>query len=274
MSEQPVLVSREGAGLAKRAPQSEAPRLDLAAVNRELEGKSPQAVLAWAVAAFSGSICLQSSMQRRSSAMMHMLWRAGLGDVPVLFVDTGLHFPETLQTRERLARRYGLNMVTVHPELTPDQQRAQHGCELWRFPETYELCCHLRKERPFVAAAKRYDAIISGLQRAEGGSRSAVPVVGWDPRIEAYTIHPLAGWSPGQLDAYIDLHDVSVHPLYAERYPSIGCAPCTTPVAAGEHLRAGRWRHIREALEADGDGGGDADMYCKINWIDRSSPTS
>lgn len=244
------------------------PGTDLAEWNRELQGQAPEAILAWAVARFSGGLCLQSSMQRRSSVLAHMLWRGGFCDVPVLFVDTGFHFAETLAARDRLAADYGLEVLTVHPELTPEAQETQYGCALWRYPETYELCCYLRKERPFVRAASRFDAVLSGLQRAEGGSRAEVPIVGWDPRLEAYTVHPLAAVTSDVLAAYIEAHRVPLHPLYERGYPSIGCATCTTPVRPGESPRAGRWRHIREAQA--GAAGEEAAMYCKINWIDRA----
>jgi phosphoadenosine phosphosulfate reductase len=235
---------------------------------RQLEGRTPQEILAWAVETFAGRLCLQSSMQKRGSVLAHMLWEGGLTSVPVLFVDTGFHFAETLEMRDRLVDDYGFEVLTARPELTPEAQEERYGCELWRYPDSYELCCHLRKERPFVRAASHFDAVISGLSRDEGGSRAAVPLVGWDPRIEAYTIHPLAQLGTDALAEYVASHRVPLHPLYARGYPSIGCATCTTPLRRGEPPRAGRWRHIREALERE-DAAREP-LYCNINWIDQA----
>jgi phosphoadenosine phosphosulfate reductase len=252
------------------SPQGPGPNLalDLAEVERQFEDATPEEILAWAVETFRGRLCLQSSMQRRSSVLAHMLWEGGWLDVPVLFVDTGFHFAETLEMCARLVSDFGLEVVTARAELTPEAQELRYGCELWRYPDSYELCCHLRKERPFVRAASRYDAVISGLQRHEGGSRAQVPLVGWDPRIAAYTVHPLAHFGSDALAAYLAEHEVPLHPLYAEGYPSIGCATCTTRVQPGEPPRAGRWRHIREALE--GGSTGEEPTYCNINWIDQA----
>lgn len=245
--------------------------IDLDAMNELLESLSPQEILRWASDTFGASLCLQSSMQRRTSALVHMLGSEGLQHVPVLFVDTGFHFAETLALRDELASRYGLHMVTLRSEIDPESQRAFFGRDLYASPDDYKLCCELRKVRPFLQAARQYDAVISGLQRAQGGSRRAVEVVTWDPRIEAYKIHPLAAWSHAQVDAYNDAHDVPVNALHALGYPSIGCEPCTTPVAPGEPERAGRWRHIRELLEA-AETGADGELYCEINWVDRAAP--
>jgi phosphoadenosine phosphosulfate reductase len=241
--------------------------LDLEALNGELAGWTPQAILAWAAATFRGRVCLQSSMQKRASVLAHMLATEGLRDVPVLFVDTGFHFAETLAMRDRLESEHGLRVIAVRPDLTPAEQAACYGVDLWRSPETYRLCCHLRKELPFVRAASAFDAVISGLQPGEGGARSRVRAIDRDPRIGAWVIHPLAVWSREQLDAYVASHAIELHPLYERGYASIGCATCTTPVEPGEDERAGRWRHIREALEAEGERAGT--IYCHLNWVDR-----
>jgi len=241
--------------------------LDLNQINAELEGKSPEQILRWAVETFSGRICMQSSMQRRTSTLARMLHAEGIQrGVPVLFVDTGYHFPATLETRDVLSERYDLDIVTLSSKATPDEQAEYFGRELWQHADGYKLCCELRKVRPFLEEASRYDAVISGLQRDQGGARSGIPVVSWDPRIEAYKIHPLATWTREQVDAYNADHDVFVNPLHGRGYPSIGCAPCTTPVYAGEGERAGRWRHIREMLEAEQE-----QLYCDINYVDHKA---
>lgn len=237
---------------------------DLETLNRALEGKTPQEILRWAFDTFGSGLCLQSSMQRRSSTLVDMLSGQGLTDVPVLFVDTGMHFAETLETRDAFVERYGMTVITAQPDDTPEEQNRKFGMELWNSPECYEECCRLRKTVPFVREAKRFEAVISGLQRDEGGARATIPTVGWDPRIEAYIIYPLADWSRDDVDAYNADNDVFLHPLHDQGFPSVGCETCTTAVRRGEGPRAGRWRHIREALEST-----EEDLYCNINWSDR-----
>ncbi len=239
-------------------------RFDLDTLNQQLAGKTPTEILKWAAETFEGEICLQSSMQRRSSTIVHMLYSQHLTDVPILFVDTGYHFAETLQTRDEFVERYGMTVITAHPDETPEEQTKRFGEELWRSPDCYEQCCKLRKVQPFVREASKYTAVISGLQRSEGGARATIPAVSWDPRIEAYVIYPLASWTAEQAEQYNLDNDVFVHPLHSQGFPSIGCETCTTAVQPGEQPRAGRWRHIREALQAD-----EEDLYCNINWSDR-----
>jgi phosphoadenosine phosphosulfate reductase len=207
-------------------------------------------------------------MQKTSSALVHMVWEGGFTDIPVLFGDTGYHFPETLATRDALARRYPLEFITFEPEETPAQQTAREGRELWRDAEGYERCCLLRKVQPWLRAAHGYEAILSGLQRAEGGRRAHIPVIQHDPRLNAYLIYPLANWTTEQVDEYNRRHDVPVNPLHEQGFPSIGCATCTTAVNPGEDPRAGRWRHIREAGAAEG-----LKLYCHMNWADRKQAT-
>ncbi|MCA9565242.1 MAG: phosphoadenosine phosphosulfate reductase family protein, partial [Myxococcales bacterium] len=112
--------------------------------------------------------------------------------------------------------------------------------------------------------------VISGLQRDEGGARADVPIIMHDPRTDAYVIHPLAVWTVQDVAEYNDANDVYLHPLLSEGYPSIGCQTCTTKIEAGEDVRAGRWRHIREALEKEQNEEQEA-LYCNINWVDQQN---
>lgn len=240
------------------------PKLDLQQTNRELESLDPLAILAWVHRTFGSRAALQSSMQKTASALSHMVYALGM-KVDVLFVDTGVHFPETLETRDRLTEKYGPRTLTLYPEKTFEQQRLEYGRELHLREGDYQLCCELRKEIPFVNWVKgRYDAVIGGLMRSEGGKRAEIKILGVDDRLEAYKIYPLADWTEEQVDEYNLRHGVPVHPLHARSYPSIGCATCTTSVHAGEDSRAGRWRHIREQLEEPV-----SHLYCGINREDK-----
>jgi phosphoadenosine phosphosulfate reductase len=248
-------------------------KLNLEEINAQLRDATPEQIIRWAVETFGDRLALQSSMQKTAGVLMHML--SGISpDTEVVFIDTGVHFMETLDMRDEFIRRYGVNIKTYKPELSFDEQYSHYGHYLHEVDDTtdaklagYRMCCRLRKEMPFVAAVRgRFDAIMSGLMRSEGGARGKVDVVSWDSRIDAYKINPLAHWSPAQVEAYTKEHDIPVHPLYAKGYPSIGCWTCTTPVQPGEDQRAGRWRHIREKGTAR-----TAPIYCGINFEDRGS---
>lgn len=240
------------------------PRQDLDTVNQQLEGQSPQQILEWIWKTFGARAALQSSMQKTASVLSHMVYSLGM-KIDVLFVDTGVHFPETLQIRDELARKYNLNVVTLHPLRTMEEQRREYGRDLYLADGDYQICCELRKEIPFIDWVRgRYDAVIGGLMRSEGGKRSRIRIIGEDDRMDAYKIYPLANWDEEMVDEYNGSHGVPVHPLHFQGYPSIGCSTCTTPVAPGEDPRAGRWRHIREGLEIPV-----THLYCGINREDK-----
>lgn len=244
--------------------------LNLDEVNEALRGASAQEVLKWAVSTFGERLAVQSSMQKTAGVLMHMISRIA-PRTEIVFVDTGVHFPETLETRDEFVRRFGVNIQTYAPAKTLDQQDEEHGRQLYLFdgekdPPGYQLCCELRKEVPFLAAVRgRFDAVVSGLTRAEGGARKNIRPVSWDPRFEGYKVHPLIDWTEEMVEAYTREHDLPVHPLYSRGYQSIGCWTCTTPVMPGEHPRAGRWRHLRDDSAEEF-----VPRYCGINQEDRN----
>ncbi|MFB3788767.1 MAG: phosphoadenylyl-sulfate reductase [bacterium] len=238
--------------------------IDWQALNERLESYSPREIIGWAHETFGSQLAMLSSMQKTASVLTHTLYAMGLTQVEIIFIDTGYHFPETLELRDRMIEQYGVNIQTYQPDKSPEEQFREYGRELYLRDRDYQLCCQLRKEEPYLKAARRYKAVLSGLLRSEGGARKQIPIVAVDPRIQGYKIHPLANWSGEQVDEYIQAHDVLVHPLHARGYPSIGCATCTTPVRVGEDERAGRWRHIREANPNK-----EVKLYCGINFSDK-----
>lgn len=244
-------------------------KLDLEEVNRELADKSPDEILRWAVDMFGSRLALQSSMQKTAGVLMHMITQIS-PETEIIFVDTGVHFPETLATRDEFISRFGANIKTYAPAKTMDEQQTEYGRHLYLSKDAegapgYETCCRLRKEVPFVnAVLGRFDAVAGGLMRAEGGARKDIPIVSYDPRIEAYKVYPLAMWTPEQVNEYTQKHNLPVHALYAQGFASIGCSTCTTPVKPGEDNRAGRWRHIREAAPEPMK----SPLYCGINFSD------
>lgn len=245
--------------------------LEVDVLNDQLAGQSPEQILLWARDKFGDRLAMQSSMQKTGGVLMHMASRVA-PEIAVLFVDTGVLFPETLDVRDEYIRRYGVQIETILPAQSFDEQRQEYGRDLYLCNDEegspgYRRCCELRKEIPFLGAVSgRFDVIIGGLTRTQGGARKNTRVLNRDPRFGGYKLYPLAFWTEEQVDAYSREHDLPVHPLYAYGYASIGCRLCTTPIYPGEEKRAGRWRHIRE-----GSADPDRPLYCGINFEDQGS---
>jgi phosphoadenosine phosphosulfate reductase len=215
-----------------------ASRDDFRTLSDEMEGRTAEEVLAWAAERFAGRIVLTCSWQMQSSVLVHMLHRTG-AEVRIVELDTGLLFPETYETRDRLIARYDLDVERIDPARTVAQQEAAEGAELWR--RDPDRCCALRKVEPLNRALEGREAWVTGMRREDAPTRTDIGVVGWDDTRRMAKVNPLAGWAQDDVDRYVKEHDVFLNPLRAEGYASIGCAPCTRPVAEGEDARAGRW---------------------------------
>jgi phosphoadenosine phosphosulfate reductase len=162
-----------------------------------------------------------------------------LPGVDVLFLDTGYHFTETYVTRDEVARALDVRIVDVLPEQTVAEQDAEFGAEL--FARDPGLCCARRKVAPLQQALTGYEVWFTGVRREEAPTRSNTPLVQWDERNGLVKVNPLAAWTFDELLDYAGAHQVPVNLLMSHGYPSIGCEPCTKPVAAGEDPRSGRW---------------------------------
>ncbi|MGH3865788.1 MAG: phosphoadenylyl-sulfate reductase [Pseudonocardiaceae bacterium] len=211
--------------------------LDLARrAGRELDTAPAQEIVRWAVQTFGARFAVASSMQ--DAVLVHLVSQLVPG-VDVLFLDTGYHFAETLGTRDAVAASYDVNLITLTPRQTVAEQDASEGPRLHdRDPDR---CCGLRKVAPLDRALARYDAWATGLRRAEAPSRADTPVVSYDVARGKVKIAPIAAWSDQDVTDYITEHGILINPLLTAGYRSIGCAPCTRAVAAGEDPRAGRW---------------------------------
>ena len=182
-------------------------------------------------------IALVSSFGADSVVLLHMVSQID-PDVPVLFLDTEMLFPETLTYQRDVAKTLGLTNVQI---IRPDRGEvfARDTDGLLHRADT-NACCHLRKTRPLQKALEGYDGWITGRKRFQSATRDALPVFENEGG-KRLKVNPLATWEPSQIAAYIDAHDLPRHPLVARGYPSIGCAPCTHPVAPGQDPRSGRW---------------------------------
>jgi phosphoadenosine phosphosulfate reductase len=194
------------------------------------------AVLRWAGDVFGDEFAVTSSMA--DGLLAHLASRAVPG-VHVIFLDTGYHFAETIGTRDWIAGVLPITLVNVRPPTTVAQQDAEHGTRLYeRDPD---LCCSLRKVQPLQRTLAGYAAWGSGVRRDEAPTRAGTRLVDWDAKRGMVKVNPIAAWTQDDVDTYVAEHQVPVNPLFELGYGSIGCAPCTRPVAPGEDARAGRW---------------------------------
>jgi phosphoadenosine phosphosulfate reductase len=220
--------------------ETDRPTLDLEDIvesaSAALEGAPTLEIIRWAAATFGDRICLTSSMS--DAALIHLVSKVKPG-IDVLFVDTGYHFAETIGTRDAVEAVYPVNVVNVTPSRTVEEQEAALGPRL--FGRNPDLCCHLRKVEPLGRALEGYMAWFSGIRRDETATRRDRRVVEWDRRRGMVKVNPILDWSQEDMDNYIEDNGVLVNPLHYDGYPSIGCAPCTSPVAPGEDPRSGRW---------------------------------
>ncbi|MEU3963906.1 phosphoadenylyl-sulfate reductase [Streptomyces buecherae] len=203
---------------------------------RELEDAPALEILRWGVETFGARFCVTSSME--DAVVAHLAARVRPG-VDVVFLDTGYHFPETIGTRDAVGAVMDVNLITLTPRQSVAEQDAEYGPRLHdRDPD---LCCALRKVAPLEAGLAGYDAWATGLRRDESPTRAGTPVVGWDERRGKVKLSPIARWTQEDVDAYVTEQGVLTNPLLMDGYASVGCAPCTRRVLAGEDARAGRW---------------------------------
>lgn len=209
----------------------------------------------------AGEVAVVSSFGAESAVLLHLVAQVDPA-TPVLFLETGKHFPETLAYRDLLVERLGLtNLINLVPDAEELAKKDESGLR-WSYDP--DGCCEIRKVRPLAKALLDYDASITGRKAFQASTRSSLP------RFEVDTtdaqgrlkINPLIDWSPEDIAAYIEANDLPPHPLVAEGYPSIGCMPCTSKVAAGEDPRSGRWKgwdktecgiHVPGQDDADGE---------------------
>lgn len=209
------------------------PTIDLDAVNEELERAHPRETLQWAFDAVS-PFAVNVSFQVGGLVLAHMA-RDIVERVPVLFIETGYHFAETLEFKDKVVREW--NLEVIEAKAAPGQPK-----DLWK--QSTDACCEVNKVQPFQRALEGLSGYANGARREQSLTRRHVPIVERQILPSGKTIlkvNPLASWTKQQLWHFVREHDVPVHPLYDEGYASIGCAPCTRPIVAGEDERAGRW---------------------------------
>ncbi|MGH1349771.1 MAG: phosphoadenylyl-sulfate reductase [Methyloligellaceae bacterium] len=186
---------------------------------------------------FKGQIVVSSSFGAESAILLHMVSRID-PNTPVLFMDTGKLFQETIDYRDQLTEMLGLtNVRIVRPDDEAIKAQDPDG-NLWM--SSTDSCCDVRKVKPFDTAIEKYTAVITGRKRYQATTRTTLEVIEHDGK--QFKINPVANWNIEQLQAYMKTYDLPAHPLVSKGYLSIGCEPCTSPVKEGEDPRAGRWR--------------------------------
>ena len=221
----------------ERAGHLEGAALDRAtALNIAFEGADPREVLAGAVAEFPGELAMVSSFGADSVVLLHMISQIDRS-VPVLMIDTLMLFRETLAYQQEVADKLGLNVVHLRPT-APELAAEDPEGTLNQVDQ--DACCDLRKVRPLERVGGRWPVTVTGRKRYQGVTRSALRH--FEPEGARLKVNPLAYWGGTEIRAYMEEHALPRHPLVAQGFRSIGCAPCTSPVAEGEDERAGRWR--------------------------------
>jgi phosphoadenosine phosphosulfate reductase len=200
---------------------------ELDEVNGRFETAPAGKAIAWAVERFGDSLAVACSFQ---DIVIVDLAHAADPGIEVVFLDTEAHFPETLSFVEEVRAHYDLHLTTTRP-----------GPEAAAFPCGSERCCEFRKVAPLRQALVGHEAWITGLKRVDAPTRAGTRIVEWDAAFGLVKVNPLATWTDDDIASYIADHDLPEHPLIGRGYLSIGCAPTTRPVAAGEDPRAGRW---------------------------------
>ena len=215
---------------------------DAVRLNRMFRGSSTQEMLEAVIKdSLAGDVTTVSSFGAESAVLLHLLAQIDPG-IPVLFLDTGKHFPETLAYRDQVVERLGLTNLVV---LTPDEAELAAKDETgFRWSYDPDGCCEIRKVKPLEKALAEFDASFTGRKAFQSATRANLP------RFEVDTsdaqgrlkINPLIDWSAEDIADYFKAHELPTHPLVAKGFPSIGCEPCTHKVAPGEDPRSGRWK--------------------------------
>jgi phosphoadenosine phosphosulfate reductase len=214
-------------------------REEILQASERLEGRTPQEILSWAVDVYGEGLTLSVSFGNpEGMVLLDMLSR--ITDRARAFtLDTGFLFEETVRFREEAMKRYPLPLEVVEPELSVEEQVERYGPELYSCHP--DICCEVRKIEPQRRFLKDYGAWVTGIRRDQTAQRAGTPILAFDEYFGVAKIAPLAAWSASEVEEYVRRHDVPLNPLLSMGYRSIGCEPCTRPVAPGEDIRAGRW---------------------------------
>ena len=207
------------------------------ALSAQFEAKTPQEIIRWAVETFAPDIAMSTSFQTQSMSLLHMVTRIQ-PDIKIFFLDTGYHFWDTLIFREKIQQEWNLNVVDLYRDSRWDIFARQNTRTLPL--QDPNLCCYIHKVQPMQKALSGLRAWISGIRRDQTPERLHARILELQDD-GLLKVNPLLNWTKRDVQAYMEEYHLPAHPLYERGYRSIGCAPCTVPVASTEDDRAGRW---------------------------------
>lgn len=213
--------------------------VDIDTKNRQFEQVGPERILDWTWSKFGANAAASSSFQTQSLPLLHMISRV-CPKLPVIFLDTGFHFPETLAFRDTLQEKLGLNIINVKPAISKKQLFDRFGKA--PYAADPDWCCYVNKVKPMEEALKANDikGWISGVRRDQTDARKSFDFLELQSS-GRLKIHPMLEVTERQIWTYIDTHDLPAHPLFSKGYFSVGCAPCTRAVDNAQDARSGRW---------------------------------
>ncbi|MDA9589744.1 phosphoadenylyl-sulfate reductase [Opitutales bacterium] len=206
--------------------------------------EAERAVIAAQLAEFeqAGQRCfLSTSFQSNSVVLLHLISEID-PNIPIYFINTGYHFPETLKFRDELMRRFSLRLIELRSDVPKCSQISRNGRLL--FVERPNYCCYLNKVLPLIPIKSEYDVWISGLRRGQSSHRANLLKVGVEDSGKTKYL-PILDWTQEMVDAYVAQYELPFHPLHEQGYLSVGCEPCTRPVMnSGQDSRSGRWQGL------------------------------
>jgi phosphoadenosine phosphosulfate reductase len=211
---------------------------ELTEVNEGLAKAAPTEILRWAVERYFPRLTMATAFGPEGCILIHLLAEVE-PRLRVFNLDTGYQFPETIVLRDQIANRYGIEVEMVRPDRSIVEYESLHGGPL--YVTNSEQCCYDRKIVPLRRALVGYDAWVTAIRADQSTDRAKAKVVGWDPKFSLVKVNPLLNWTRRDVWAFIVANRVPYNRLHDQGYPSIGCWPCTMPVASGQHERAGRW---------------------------------
>jgi phosphoadenosine phosphosulfate reductase len=211
---------------------------ELAKESERLESATPQEILRFAVERFAPRFTMATAFGPEGMTLIHMLAEIA-PDTPIFNLDTGYQFAETLELRETVKRRYGIEIELKRPDTSVEEYEALNGGPVYKTDPN--RCCFDRKLRVLHEAAKGMDAWASAIRRDQSPDRARAPIVGWDKKFHLVKISPLANWTKKEVWKLIFDEKIPYNPLHDKGFPSVGCWPCTRAVGLGEDERAGRW---------------------------------
>ena len=211
---------------------------ELAAKSQELESATPQQILEWATKHYAPRFTMATAFGPEGMTIIHMLSDIA-PETPIFNLDTGYQFDETLELREQVKKRYGIEVELKKPELSVVDYEALHGGPVYKTDPG--KCCFDRKVKVLHESVVGMDAWASAIRRDQSPDRAEAPIVAWDKKFKLVKVSPLANWTKKEVWRLIMDEKIPYNPLHDQGYSSIGCQPCTRAILFGEDERAGRW---------------------------------